>query len=86
MTSMLLVDESLKTVGAQLGWSLGMEVVSFIFIIATAGIISFDRLKNRKAGKSMRKSIDLSLIHTSSTSSFTNTVTIADLSIDDADL
>ena len=86
MTSMLLVDESLKTIGAQLGWSLGMEVVSFIFILATVGIVSLDRFRNRNAGKSMRKSMDLSLIHATSTSSFTNTSTVADLSIDDTDL
>ena len=89
MASMLLVDESLKTVGTQLGWSLGMEVVSFIFILATVGIVSFDRFRNRKAGKTMRKSMDLSLIHTNSATSFTsftNTSTVADLTIDDADL
>ena len=86
---MLMVDEPVKDSGAHIGWSLGMEVISFIFVIATAGLISFDRCRYRKAGRSMRKSIDLSLIHTTSDSSFnsfTNTSTVVDLKIDESEL
>ena len=84
--AMLLVDEPVKDSGAHIGWSLGMEVISFIFLIATVGLISFDRCRHRKAGKAMRKSIDLSLIQTTSNSSFnsfTNTNTVVDLKIDE---
>lgn len=86
IVAMLLVDEPVKDSGAHIGWSFGMEVISFIFVIATISLISLDRCRHRKAGKSMRKSIDLSLIHTTSNSSFnsfTNTNTVVDLKIDE---
>lgn len=84
---MLLTDESLKVANARLGWSLGMEVISFMFVIATVGIISFDRCQTRKAGKFMRKSIDLSIYNMPcSNMSFTNISTHVDLPVDDADL
>ena len=92
VVALLLADESLKVPGSQLGWSVGMEIISFICVIATLSTVVFDRIRTRKAGKLMRKSIDLSLIHSPSDNSFTSlssisrTSTLADLPIDDTEL
>ena len=92
VVALFLADESLKVPGSQLGWSVGMEIISFICVIGTLSTVVFDRIRTRKAGKLMRKSIDLSLIHSPSDNSFTSlssvsrTSTLADLPIDDTEL
>ena len=85
MVALLLVDESFKVHGSQLGWSVGMEILSFIFVIATASIVSYDRFRTGKAGKLMRKSMDLSLIRSTSETSFARTSTLADLPMDETE-